>query len=84
MTIKILIPFILLTACGTNTDSSICDCLKAGDKLNNLSSELLTREVTKEDEVKMKELKSAKNEKCKDFQSMDGKKMIELKKECEE
>ena len=71
-----------LTSCSSNTE--ICSCLDAGKKLESFSSQLLQRDVTKTDLNKMKTLKADQQKKCADFQTMDGKKMLELKEECEE
>lgn len=80
---KLFFVLLTLTACGSDPDSSICECLEAGKKLNEFSSEILSRKINRNDEVKLRKMKSVKEEKCMDFQSMDGKKMLELKKECE-
>lgn len=71
-----------VSACSSNTE--ICSCLEAGKQLEHFSSELLQRDVTKSDVIQMKKLKAEQQTKCADFQTMDGKKMLELKEECEE
>jgi hypothetical protein len=72
---------ILFSACSDNT--KICDCLEAGEKLQSFSVKMFSREASTKDLSEMKRLKKIQLEKCKDFQTMDGKKMLELKKECE-
>lgn len=72
---------LILTACSSK-DTAICDCLTTGEKLEKFSSEMLTREATAADLSKMKKLKSEQMKKCKEFQTMDGAKMLELKESC--
>jgi hypothetical protein len=72
---------ILFSACSDNT--KICDCLEAGEKLQSFSVKMFSREASTKDLSEMKRLKKIQLEKCKDFQTMDGKKMLELKEECE-
>ena len=69
------------TACTSNEE--ICACLEAGKHLNDYASKLLTKEVNEKELKKMEDLKSAKNKKCAAFKTMDGKKMMELKADCE-
>jgi hypothetical protein len=71
----------LLVSCSDNT--KICDCLEAGEKLQSFSVKMFSREASTKDLSEMKRLKKEQMQKCKDFQTMDGKKMLELKKECE-
>jgi hypothetical protein len=71
----------ILVSCSDNT--KICDCLEAGEKLQSFSVKMFTREASSKDLTEMKRLKKIQLEKCKDFQTMDGKKMLELKEECE-
>jgi hypothetical protein len=72
---------ILFSACSDNT--KICDCLDAGENLQSFSAKMFSREASTKDLSEMKRLKKIQLEKCKDFQTMDGKKMLELKEECE-
>jgi len=77
-------PFILLVflfSCNAK-DQKMCDCLEAGDKLNQLSAELLVNEVTPSQKAEMEKLKAAKAEKCKDFQTMSGEEMLKRKAAC--
>jgi hypothetical protein len=71
----------LLVSCSDNT--KICDCLEAGEKLQSFSVKMFSREASTKDLSEMKRLKKEQMQKCKDFQTMDGKKMLEFKKECE-
>jgi hypothetical protein len=71
----------LSASCSDNT--KICDCLEAGKQLETFSAKMFTREASSKDLSEMKRLKKVQMQKCKEFQTMDGKKMLELKKECE-
>lgn len=72
---------VLSTSCSDNT--KICDCLEAGEKLQTFSAKMFSKEASTKDLREMKRLKKTQMQKCKDFQTMDGKKMLELKEECE-
>ena len=73
----------LLFSCGSK-DTKMCDCLEAGDKLNQLSADLLVSEVTKDQQEEMVSLKKDRDVKCKDFQTMSGEEMLRRKAECQE
>ena len=76
------VSLVLILASCTSNDTAICDCLSSGEKLEKFSAEMLTREATATDLTKMKKLKSEQMKKCKEFQTMDGAKMLELKESC--
>jgi len=82
---KYLLPALIfcLCACGP-TDPKMCDCLDAGDKLNQFSSKLLSKEATPKEVAEMKKLKADKTSKCKDYQTMSGEEMLKRKAECGE
>ena len=77
----LLILMLSFTGCSSNEE--ICGCLEAGKNLNDYASKLLTKEVNEQELKKMENLKSEKNKKCAAFETMDGKKMMELKADCE-
>jgi hypothetical protein len=72
-----------LSFTGCTSNEEICACLEAGKNLNDYASKLITKEVNEQELKKMEDLKSAKNKKCAAFKTMDGKKMMELKADCE-
>lgn len=77
-------PFVLLFvlfSCGSK-DQQMCDCLEAGEKLNQLSAELLVSEVTPSQKKEMEALKADKETKCADFQTMGGEEMLKKKAAC--
>ena len=78
---KLLVPALLLVACSQNTP--FCDCIEKGEALNNFSTSLFDKEVTSEDEEKMKSLKEEKEKACADYQTMSGEEMIKLREDCE-
>jgi len=63
-------------------DQQFCDCLKAGDALNTFSQKLFKGNVSVKESEKMAKLKEKKKVACQKYQIMNGKKMLELKKEC--
>jgi hypothetical protein len=63
-------------------DEQFCKCLKAGDELNAFSSKLFNKDVTPKLQKEMQKLRATKTTACKNYQTMDGKKMLELKSEC--
>lgn len=82
MRFYLFISLFLLFSCGSG-DQKICECLEAGDRLNQLSAELLEGEVTPAKKEEMLKLKQEKNRKCKEFESMGGEEMLKRKAECE-
>lgn len=72
----------LLSACNSK-DEQFCQCLKAGEELNNFSSTLMQGKITDEKANKLKKLKSDKAEACKDYQTMAGPEMLEKKAACQ-
>lgn len=68
---------------GCTSNEEICACLEAGKNLNDYASKLITKEVNEQEMKKMEQLKTAKNKNCAEFKTMDGRKMMELKAQCE-
>jgi uncharacterized membrane protein len=79
-----LIPALTLLISCSSKDEKFCDCLDAGEKLNNFSTTLFDKDITSEMKKEMEALKKDKQEKCKAYEMMSGEKMLELKKECAE
>lgn len=79
-----LIPALTLLISCSSKDDKFCDCLEAGEKLNNFTTTLFDKDITSEMKKEMETLKNHKKEKCKAYEMMSGEKMLELKKECEE
>lgn len=73
--------FALSLSCSQR-DNKFCECISAGEKLNNFSQELLERGAEKQDEAKIQSLRAAKDSACADFYTMGGDAMREKKKEC--
>lgn len=74
---------ILLMVSCSQKDEQFCKCLKAGDELNAFSSKLFNKNVTPKLQKEMQKLRATKTAACKNYQTMDGKKMLELKSECQ-
>jgi hypothetical protein len=62
----------------------MCDCLEAGDKLNDFSAKMLQKAPSEADQKKMIRLKKQKELKCADFQMMSGEEMLKRKATCAE
>ncbi len=71
----------LLFSCS-NKDEQFCNCLKAGEELNDKTKTVFNHVVTQKLHKEIQELKSKKKSACNDYQTMSGKDMLELKKEC--
>lgn len=84
--IKRLIPLVfVLVACGSGEKTPFCECMEAGGELNSYSAKILDKgTATVADEKKMKSLKEAESKACKDYLTMGGPEMLELKRECAE
>ncbi|MFK7787165.1 MAG: hypothetical protein AB8B56_18735 [Crocinitomicaceae bacterium] len=84
--IKRLAPLVfVLAACGSGEKTPFCKCMEAGDELNAYSAEILDQsEIDGKTESKMQELKASKDELCKDYETMGGAEMLELREDCTE
>lgn len=60
----------------------MCTCLKEGDKLNQFSSSLLTKEITEADVKKLNKLRTSKDKACKAYEMMSGAELLKLKEGC--
>jgi hypothetical protein len=72
---------VILASCG-GKDEKFCKCLEVSERLNTLSNDALTQEVTPKSAKKMKAMKVKKKELCADYEVMAGPEMLELKAEC--
>ncbi len=70
---------ILGTACS---DNSFCDCMKAGEKLNEHSNSILNGDNSEEAYTIQEELLEKKRNACKDFENTDGETLKELQEGC--
>lgn len=70
------------TACS-GRDDKMCDCLEISDKLNSLTYEALQGEITDGQKETILKVRAEKEEKCKDFETMGGEKMLKMKATCE-
>lgn len=77
-----LILALVLGSCSSG-NTPFCDCMKAGEELNEFSQTLFEKEVTPKEAEKMKSLREKKDELCAAYVTMGGQEMLELKKDCE-
>jgi len=84
--IKRLIPLLfVLAACGSGEKTPFCQCMEAGDELNEFSATILDKtEIDEKSEAKMNELKAKKDKLCKDYETMGGAEMLKLREDCAE
>ena len=81
---KVILIFVfgsVLLSCDSK-DEQFCKCLKAGEELNEYSNAILNGEATLEKADKLRSLKDAKKEACKNYQTMTGEEMLKRKAEC--
>ncbi len=71
-----------LSACS-GRDDKMCACLEISDQLNNLTFEALQGEITEGQKETILKVRAEKAEKCKDFETMSGEKMLKMKSTCE-
>jgi maleate cis-trans isomerase len=81
---KSAIVVLLIIASCSSKDPKMCECLEAGEKLNQFSSEIMMKEINANDAKKMQTLKANKAKKCADYQEMSGEEMLKRKAECDE
>ena len=81
--VKLVIPVLfLVVACSGSTP--FCDCIQKGEELNQLTERTLSEGVISAEEAnQIKQLKSEKDNLCKEYQTMSGQEMLKLKQACE-
>ncbi len=72
----------LVMSCGPK-DNEFCKCLEAGEKLDQHSSSILNGEPEEGSFAEQVRLRNEMDSLCKDYETMDGPTMQELKKDCE-
>ena len=77
-----IIALLLLVSCS-NKDEQFCKCLTEGEALNEYTQQFFEKSASAEEQEKVKQLKDAKAEACKDYQVMSGDIMRQKKAECE-
>lgn len=75
---------VLLSACSSDKDQAFCDCLSAGDKLNEFQQKFMREIPNTEEQQELKTLRDKKKEACKDYETLDGETMRAKKAACEE
>lgn len=80
--IHYILPVFFIFSCSQK-DQKMCDCLQAGEKLNEFSTTVLMKDITENDLKKMEQLKKDKTQKCVDFQMMSGEEMLKKKAACQ-
>lgn len=78
---SILLAGIILFSCSSK-DQEFCNCLKAGEELNDFSATLFTKDITKKEADKLKSLKATQKSKCANYQTMTGAEMLKRMNEC--
>ncbi|MBW7868607.1 MAG: hypothetical protein H3C31_09815 [Brumimicrobium sp.] len=74
--------FTLLACNSNNGKSTICDCVEAGQAVNQLSESFFSREATQEGADSLHLLIEKRDSVCKTFQEMDAIELQEKAKEC--
>lgn len=82
MRIFIILVVLSFTACS-GRDDKMCDCLEVSEKLNIHTAEALQGEINEDQKKVIFDLRKEKEEKCKDFETMSGEKMLKMKASCE-
>jgi len=68
---------------GIKKDEQFCECLKATDDLNDVSSKLMEGDISEEDRKQVKELTATKKKLCEKYETMSGKDNAKRKELCE-
>jgi hypothetical protein len=82
MKIIVLFSVLFLAACS-GKDEQFCQCLSAGETLNEYTQQFFDKTPSAAERSKTLELKTAKSDACKDYQLMSGAIMRQKKKQCE-
>lgn len=81
-TAAILFLSILILSCSSK-DIQFCECSSAGETLNEYTQQFFEKTPSDRQLEKLIELKTAKEEACKDYQTMAGEEMRAKKEACE-
>jgi hypothetical protein len=73
---------LILVSCS-HTPTPFCSCMEAGRTLNEAMIKVEKTEINAAVKAEIEKLKKEQLALCEDFQFMDGSKMLELQKECE-
>ena len=77
----IIIVALFFVSCSGG-DNQFCECMNAGEELNNYSSELLSNGVENVNEREMNKLRSKKDSLCSPYELMGGDDLSALKESC--
>lgn len=80
---KILFSAILLIGCNSAPEG-FCECLEQGDKLNKVTNEVLSGDLSNAKKEEMLKTRKEKNKVCAPFAEANGTEMREWKKSCED
>lgn len=73
----------LMSLVSCSNDEPICACIEAGNKVNIAAEKLLkSGSANKESAAELTKLNADQKKLCKDFERMDGKKMLEMMESC--
>ncbi len=77
--------FVLAVFCCScsSGDDAFCECLSAGEELNNETQKFFDTAPSEDDAKRIEELKTKKNEACKNYTMMGGDEMRKLQEACE-
>jgi hypothetical protein len=81
--IYLLVASLFLLSCS-NSNTPFCSCIEAGNQLNVAMKDVYTKDITSSEKKNIERLKKEQEKLCSEYKYMDGAKMLELKKECEE
>ena len=87
--IKLMLKTVFIIAIGltfiscSKSKTPFCSCMEAGDKLNDAMKDVYNKDVSASEKKNIENLKIEQEKLCFEFQIMDGAKMLELQKECE-
>lgn len=70
-----------MMACNSK-DAKFCECMEVSEAFNKVASKAIEGELSSKELKEMSELKTKKATACKDYQTMDGKLMLEKKEAC--
>jgi hypothetical protein len=70
-----------MMACNSK-DAKFCECMEVSEAFNKVAAKAIEGELSSKELKEMSELKTKKATACKDYQTMDGKLMLEKKEAC--
>ncbi len=74
---------LILSSCTDKVDNRFCECLKATEDMDEITSNFMGGDVSEEEWKEVKEISKIMNSTCKDYVEISMEEELRLKEQCE-